>query len=188
MRRYPACLISFRAPRPPVLFQHLGDALGLKVRVDGLIPATEHDARQSVELFEAHRRRGVERHDAHDGRLDVWRRPEVALAHVHDVVDFGVELHVRGETRPERGTGLRDQSHREFALEHQYGHAEDRPVRQETEDERGRDLVGSVGDADVKVGELCLDEIADDDLEPTLLGPGWMDTIYEKRWIGRRGS
>lgn len=45
-------------------------------------------------------------------------------------------------------------------------------MRQETEDERGRDLVGGVGDADVKVGEFCLHKIADDDLEPTLLGPG----------------
>ena len=95
MRTYLTYLISFRTPRPPVLFQHLGDTLGLKVRVDGLIPATEYDAGESVELFEAHRRRGVKRHDAHDGRLDVWRWSEVVLAHVHDVVDFGVELYVR---------------------------------------------------------------------------------------------
>ena len=96
MRHHLACLISFRTPRPPVLFQHLGDTLGLKVRVEGLIPATEYDARESVELFETHRGRGVKRHDAHDGRLDVWRRSEVVLSHAHDVVNFGVELYVRG--------------------------------------------------------------------------------------------
>jgi hypothetical protein len=44
-------------------------------------------------------------------------------------------------------------------------------VGQEAEDERGRDLVGRVGDADVKVRELRLHKIADDDLESTLLGP-----------------
>lgn len=54
-------------------------------------------------------------------------------------------------------------------------------MRQETEDERGRDLVGGVGDADVKVGEFCLHEIADDDLEPTLLGPGCMEFVRSDR-------
>jgi hypothetical protein len=44
-------------------------------------------------------------------------------------------------------------------------------VGQEAEDERGRDLVGCVGDADVKVGELRLHKVANDDLESTLLGP-----------------
>jgi hypothetical protein len=182
----PSYLISFRAPRPPVLLQHLSDALSLKVRVDGFVPATEYDAREAVKLFEAHRRRRVERHDAHDGRLDVRRRAEVVLAHVHHVVDLGVELHVRGQTRPERGTGLRDEPHRELALEHQYGHAEERSVRQEAEDERGRDLVGRVGDADVEVGELRLDEIADYDLEPALLGPGMLHGAFF--WFCEKGG
>jgi hypothetical protein len=168
---YQTCLISSRAPRPPVLVQHLHNALRLKVRMDPFIPAAEYDSREAVELLKAHRRRWIERHDAHDGRLDVRRRTKVVLAHVHYVVDLGVELYVRGQTRPERGTGLRDEPHRELALEHQYGHAEERPVGQETEDERGRDLVRRVGDADVEVGELRLHEIADYDLEPTLLGP-----------------
>ena len=165
------CLISLRAPCPPVLFQHLRHALGLKVRMENFVPAAEYDAREAVKLFKAHRRRRVERHEAHDGRLDVRRRSEVVLAHVHHVVDLGVELHVRGQTRPERGTGLRDEAHRELALEHQYRHAEERPVRQETEDERGRDLVRCVGDADVEVREVRLHEIADYDLESPLLGP-----------------
>jgi hypothetical protein len=54
-------------------------------------------------------------------------------------------------------------------------------MRQETEDERGRDLVGGVGDADVKVGEFCLHKIADDDLEPTLLGPGCIVFVRSDR-------
>lgn len=133
--------------------------------------ATEYDAREAIKLLEAYRRRRVERHDAHDGRLDVRRRAEIVLAHVHHVVDLGVELHVRGQTGPERGAGLRDQPHRELALEHQYRHPEQRPVREQTEYERGGDLVGRVGDADVKVGQLRLHKVTDDDFEPMLLGP-----------------
>jgi len=56
--------------------------------VDGLIPATEYDARESVELFEAHQRHGVKRNDADNGRLDVWQRQEVVPAQVHDMVNF----------------------------------------------------------------------------------------------------
>lgn len=61
----------------------------------GLVSAAKYDAREAVELLKAYRRWGVERHDAHDGRLDIWRRAEVVLAYVHHVVDLGVELHVR---------------------------------------------------------------------------------------------
>ena len=175
-------LISFRAPRPPVLFQHLCDTLGLKVPVDGFVPATKYDAREAVELLKAHWGRGVERHDAHDGRFDVRRRAEVILAHAHHVVDLGVELHVCGQTRPERGTGLRDEPQRELALEHENGHAEQRPVRQEPEDERRRDLVRRVGDTDVEVGEFGLHKVADHDLESTLLRPG--DVIFVRERSG----
>ena len=87
------------------------------------------------------------------------------------MVHFGVQLHVGGQARPERGAGLRDEAHRELALEHQDRHAEERAVREQPKDERGGDLVGRVGDADVKVGQLRLDKVADDDLEPMLLGP-----------------
>jgi hypothetical protein len=170
MMDYTTCLISFRAPCLPVLFQHLGDALGLKVPMDGLIPATEYNPRKAVKLLKSHRRRRIERHNAHDRRLDVRRWAKIVLAHVHHVVDLGVELHVRGQTRPERGTRLGDEPHGEFPLEHQYGHAEERSVRKETEDERRGDLVGCVGDADVEVREFGLHEITDYDLEPTLLG------------------
>ena len=136
-----------------------------------LIPPTKNDAREPIKLLEPHRRRRVERHEAHDGRLDVRRRTEVVPAYAHHQVDFRVELHVRGEARPERGAGLRDEAQRELALEHQDCGAEERAVREEAEDERGGDLVGRVGDADVEVGQLCFHKVADDDLESTLLGP-----------------
>lgn len=137
----------------------------------GFIPSTKNDARQSVKLLEAYGGRRVERHEAHDGRLDIGRRAEVILAHAHHMVDLCVQLHVGGQAGPERGTGLRNQSHRELALEHQYGHSEERSMRQQAEDERGGYLVGRVGNADVKVGQLCFYKVAYDDLESTLLGP-----------------
>jgi hypothetical protein len=138
----------------------------------GLIPATKDDARQPVKLLKAHGRRRVERHEAHDGRLDVRRRAEVVLADAHHMVDLCVQLHVGGQAGPEGRAGLRDEPHGEFALEHQYGHSEERAVREQAEDEWGGDLVGRVGDADVEVGQLCFYKVAYDDLESTLLGPG----------------
>ena len=136
-----------------------------------LIPPTKNDAREPIKLLEPHRRWRVERHEAHDGRLDVRRRAEIVPADAHYVVYLRVELHVRGEARPERGAGLRDEAQCELALEHQDCGAEERAVREEAEDERGRDLVGRVGDADVEVGQLCLHKVADDDFESALLGP-----------------
>ena len=136
-----------------------------------LIPATKQHARQAVKLLEAHRRRRVERHEAHHGRLDVRRWAEVVPAYGHHVVHPRIQLHVRGQARPERGARLRDEAQRKLALEHQDGHAEERPVREQAEDERGGDLVGRVGDADVKVGQVRLDKVANDDLQSALFGP-----------------
>ena len=136
-----------------------------------LIPATEQHARQAVKLLKAHRRRRVERHEAHHGRLDVRRRAEVVPADAQHVVHARVQLHVRGQARPERGARLRDEAQRKLALEHQDRHAEERPVREQAEDERRGDLVGRVGDADVEVRQLRLDKVADDDLQSALLGP-----------------
>ena len=93
-----------------------------------LIPPTKNDAREPIKLLEPHRRWRVERHEAHDGRLDVRRRAEIVPADAHYVVDLRVELHVRGEARPERGAGLRDEAQRKLALEHQDCGAEERAV------------------------------------------------------------
>ena len=43
---------------------------------------------------------------------------------------------------------------------------------EQSEDKGGRDLVRRVGDADIKIGQLCFHKVTDDDLEPPLLGPG----------------
>jgi hypothetical protein len=138
----------------------------------GFVSAAKYDARKAIELFKAYWRWWVERHEAHDGRLDIGRRSEVVLAHIHHVINLGIELHVRRQTGPESGTGLGDESHRKLTLEHQNRHSKQRTMGQEAEDERGRDLVRCIGDADIKVGELCLHKVAYDDLEPSLLGPG----------------
>lgn len=43
-------------------------------------------------------------------------------------------------------------------------------MREELESERGGDLVGDVGDAEVEVGEVDFHDIAVDDLELVLVG------------------
>lgn len=88
------------------------------------------------------------------------------------MVHLRVQLHVRGQAGPEVRAGTRDEAERELALEHQDRDAAQRAVREQAEDERRGDLVGRVGDADVEVGQLGFDEVADDDLEFALLGPG----------------
>jgi hypothetical protein len=44
------------------------------------------------------------------------------------------------------------------------------PVGEQFEDERGGDLVGHVGDADVEVGQVDLHEVAQDELELVSVG------------------
>ena len=93
------------------------------------------------------------------------------------MVHARVQLHVGREARPERGARLRDEARGKFALEHQDRDAEERPVREQPEDERRGDLVRRVRDADVKVGQLRLDKVPDDDLEAALLGPGGVEDL-----------
>ena len=140
-----------------------------------LVPAPEYDSPQPVELGKLDWRRRVARHHPDDAAFDLRWWTEVVLAHVHHEVDLGVQLDVCGQTRPERGSGGRHQPCRELALEHEDGDAEYRTVGEEPEYERGRYLVRGVGDADVKVGEGGLDEVANDDLELTLFGSGIVD-------------
>lgn len=79
-------------------------------------------------------------------------------------------MHVGGETTPEVVTGTCDQTESKFSLEHEDGTSEEGTVGEELEDERRRDLVGSVGDADVEIGQLCLAKIADHDIQLALFG------------------
>lgn len=74
-------------------------------------------------------------------------------------------MDVGAETGPEGGGGACDETKGEFALEHEDSAAEEGAVGEEAEDERGGDLVGGVGDADVEVGEGGFDEVADYDFE-----------------------
>lgn len=76
------------------------------------------------------------------------------------MVDLGVELDVGGETTPEIVAWSSDESESEFALEHEDGTSKEGAVGEKLEDERRGDLVWSIGDADVKVGEFGLAEVS----------------------------
>lgn len=77
------------------------------------------------------------------------------------MIDFCVQLDVRGQSRPQGGAWRRDQTESEFALEHEDCDAEERSVGEESKDKGGRYLVGSVRDAHVEVGQVRFYEIAD---------------------------
>ena len=165
-----AYLISFRTPRPPIPLQHPHHTLGHKIAMQRLIPPTEQYPVHPIEFFESYWWRRIERDQTDDGRLDLRRGPEIVLADVHHIVDFGVELHIGRQTGPELGPRASDEPQGELALEHEDGGAEERAVREEAEDEWRGDLVWRVGDADVKVGQRRFDKVADDEVEFALLG------------------
>ena len=81
------------------------------------------------------------------------------------MIDPGQQLGVDREPAVELVPGRRHQPLGELSLEHQDGAAEKRPMQQQLEDERGRDLVGQVSHADVEEGEVALQDVADDDLK-----------------------
>lgn len=59
--------------------------------------------------------------DAHDGGLDLRRRPEVVLADLHDVGDLGPELGVDGQAAVEGVAGAGCETEGKFTLEHENG-------------------------------------------------------------------
>jgi len=83
-----------------------------------------------------------------------------------------IRPHLRIHTEPtiQFISRAREQTHGEFALEHQHGAARRRGHGEEFEDERGGDLVGRVGDADVEVGEGRFYGVADEHGEFLLEG------------------
>lgn len=93
-----------------------------------LIPPTEQDPPQPIELFKPDRRWWVLRCQSHDTALHHRRRSEVILAYVHCHVDIGVELYIRRQTRPEGGPGACDKTESKFALKHQDADAGERSV------------------------------------------------------------
>lgn len=73
--------------------------------------------------------------DAHDGGLDLRGRPEVVLADLHDVGDFGPELGVDGQTAVEGIAGASCEAEGEFTLEHENGASRRVGQREQLEDE-----------------------------------------------------
>ena len=68
------------------------------------------------------------------------------------MVNFGVQLDVCRQSRPQGGSRGCDQTESEFALEHEDCDAEDWSVGEEPEDKGGRYLIGSIRDAHIEVG------------------------------------
>jgi hypothetical protein len=79
------------------------------------------------------------------------------------VTDLGKQLCVDGETTVEGVSGLSHKTHGELTLEHEKCVTELGAVSQKLEGQRRRDLVGSVGDTDIEIGEIDLDTITKDD-------------------------
>lgn len=78
--------------------------------------------------------------------------------------------HLRIHTKPavQRIPRPCDQAHRKLALKHKNAHARRRRRRQQLEHERRADLVGRVADANIKVGQVRLDDVAQQDVEAFL--------------------
>ena len=62
-------------------------------------------------------RRRVPGLDPHYARLDLWRRPKVVLAHLHEVVHPRQELRVDGQPAVELVAGLRHEPLRKLSLQ-----------------------------------------------------------------------
>lgn len=99
------------------------DSFCLETGSDHAVPPGEDDSVETVELFKVDIGRRVERDDADDAGLDLWWWAERIARDFHDVVDFGVELDVGGESTPEGRTGSSYQAKCKLALEHEDGAA-----------------------------------------------------------------
>ena len=129
----------------------------------------EGNPEKAIPLLEVDWGRGVDWLDLDDARLDLWGRAEVVLADLHDVGDLRQQLGVDGEAAVELVTRLGDETKGELALEHEKRGPEDGPVEEQLEHNRRGDLVRQVGDADIKVGQLGLEDISNNNLEPVHL-------------------
>lgn len=153
-----------------VLLQHGQDSGGLEAGVDGLVLSNEADSQKTVPLVEVDRRTGVLDLDLDDRRLDIGRRSEVTSADLHDVRDLGPHLHIDGQSAVQRVTRSGQKTHGKLVLEHEHGHSRRPRQVQQLENQRRRDLVRCVGNANVKVGELGLDTVSEHDFQLLLLG------------------
>ena|ERR1700731_191505 len=138
-------------PHFTILVQILINTLRLEVRFKSFVRPREHNSGEPVKLFELDGRWRVQGHQSDYARFDFGGWPELILRHVHHIVHFGVELDVGREPGPGRRPWTCDETHRKLTLKHENSRAEKRPVREETEYDARGDLVGCVGDANVKV-------------------------------------
>jgi hypothetical protein len=79
------------------------------------------------------------------------------------------ELHVHTKAAVHVASGLRNQTHCEFSLKHEDGAAEHRPVLEELEHERRRDLIRGIRDAKIEEWQLGLDGVALNELKFVLV-------------------
>lgn len=127
------------APGAVVALDHGEDLLGAQpARAERLVLADKAHAQEAVPLVPADvgpvlAHLGL---DAHDGGLDLRRGPEVVLADLHDVGDFGPELGVDGQAAVEGVAGASGEAEGEFTLEHENGASGRVGQREELEDER----------------------------------------------------
>ena len=80
------------------------------------------------------------------------------MADAREELRIDSQAAVHGVPRP------RNQAHRKFVLKHDDRSAEGGTVRQQLKGERRGYLVGDVGHADVKVGQVCLHHVCLDHL------------------------
>lgn len=143
-----------------------------------LVLAQKRNPRETIPLGEVDRRRWITRLNAHHTRFDLWRRPEVVLAHFHQHVHTRQQLRIDAQTTEQFIARLGHQTLGELALEHEHSTSEEWTMQQQFEDERRTDLVRDVSNADVEKGQLGLEGVTDEDLQ-FLLERGALNTFLQ---------
>lgn len=161
-----------------VLLQHLEDVRLLEDGGNLFVFARKAQSHQSIPLQKVDGRRRIVRHNAHHRRLDFGRWSKVVLSHLDDVRDLGKELCIYRKTTIEFISGCGNETHRKLSLKHQEGMSKHRTVRQEFERETRRDLVGRVGNTDIKIRQLNLESIAHNDLQLLLVCRSMDSLLY----------
>ncbi len=93
-----------------VLLQHDQDGSLRKGRAQGLVLPHEGDTSEAVPFSEIDWRRRISWLDSNHTRLNLWRRLEIVLADLHEVVDTGQQLSVNGEAAVKLVAWLGDQT------------------------------------------------------------------------------
>eukprot|EP01137_Pigoraptor_chileana_P036921 Opistho-2@33260 len=161
-----------------VLLKQLVDSARPKARADRLVLAHKGYAHKAVPLLKVDGRRRVAGLQAHNARLNLGRGAEVVLAHLHEVVHPREQLCVDRQAAVQCVAGLCDETLCKFALEHEHRTSEERPVQQQLEHKRRRNLIWHVGNTHVKKGKLSLQKVADNNFEFALFGSS-LDTLLE---------